>query len=91
MTESRRDPGWFRLYWPLLLLVGVPALFGVPQGLALWFPGAGGTASEWTRDVLGVAGGAPGARFWVFLTCWIALALWFPLHLLRWWPWERRR
>jgi hypothetical protein len=53
VTEPRRDPGWFRVYWPLLLLVGVPVLFGAPEGLALWFPGVGGTASEWTRDVLG--------------------------------------
>jgi hypothetical protein len=87
---SRQDPGWLRVYWPVLLLAGVPILFGIPQGLALVWPGVGGTASEWTRDVLGVTDG-PTARFWVFLALWSTLAVWFPIHVLKGWWYERPR
>ncbi len=90
----RRDPQWLRRWWPmftvlaaLLLVVG----FGGPEGVALIDPGVGGTYSEWWRDVLGTQNGdvTPG---WVILTViLLGFAVWFPGHLLRWWPWERPR
>lgn len=89
--ELRRDPSWLRTYWPLLFLAGIPLLFGLPEGIGIVAPGVGGTASEWTRDVLGVADGSPTARFWAFLAGWTALAVWYPVHLLKLWPWERRQ
>lgn len=83
---------WLRRYWivfsvavVLMLAVG----FGTPQGVALWLgePGDGfvaGTYSETLAPWLG--------RLWLPLMIGLLVfAVWFPLHLRRWWPWERPR
>lgn len=87
---SRRDPGWLRRWWPLALVLAALG-FAVPEAIALADDGRGGTLSEMSREWLGVApDGTGGAVGVTVLTLVLAgFAVWFPLHLRRWWPWER--
>lgn len=90
MTEPRQDPGWLRRWWPLGLAAAALA-FAVPETIAIIAPGEGGTLSEMTREWLGTEGGAATVP-WVVVTVLLAgFAVWFPVHLRRGWPWERRR
>lgn len=87
---SRQDPGWLRRWWPFYVALAVLA-FAVPEAVALATPGDGGTLSEMTREWLGTSEGGVTAA-WVALTVvLVGFAVWFPLHLRRWWPWERPR
>jgi hypothetical protein len=84
----RRDPGWFRRYWPIgLALAGLA--FAGPETLAIILDGEGGTLSEWTRDQLGTSDGQATAGWWTLTAALAAFAVWFPIHLRRGWPWER--
>jgi len=92
MSTNGRDPGWLRRWWPLwLALVGLG--FAVPETVALVSTGEGGTLSEMTREWLGMSpDGTGGTIGWVALTVVLAgFAVWFPIHLRKGWPWERRR
>jgi hypothetical protein len=90
VTEPRRDPGWLRRWWPLGLVIAALA-FAVPETIAIVAPGEGGTLSEMTREWLGTESGGVTAG-WVVLTVLLGgFAVWFPVHLRRGWPWERRR
>lgn len=89
MTEPGRDPGWLRRWWPLYATLAVLA-FAVPETVAIVAPGEGGTLTEATQDWLGTGGGQVTAG-WVAMTVLVAgFAVWWPGHLLGWWPWERR-
>src|SRR5690606_3800527 len=90
MSMDGRDPGWLRRWWPLWLVL-LAAGFAVPETVALASGGDGGTLSEMTREWLGVApDGTGGTVGLVVLSVLLAgFAVWYPLHLRRWWPWER--
>ena len=92
MTANGRDPGWLRRWWPLWLAV-VALGFAVPETVALVSTGDGGTLSEMTREWLGMSpDGTGGTIGWVVLTVLLAaFAVWFPVHLRKGWPGERRR
>src|SRR5690606_3466383 len=87
---TRRDPGWLRRWWPLWLVV-VALGFAVPETVALVSNGEGGTLSEMTREWLGVGDGQITVGWVVMTVAMAGFAVWFPAHLLRWWPWERPR
>ena len=91
---SRQDPGWLRAHWraftvlaALLLVVG----FGVPEAIAIVHPGEGGTYSEVLRGWLGTEDGGAGWGWWLLTAILAGFAVWFPIHLRSWWPWERPR
>lgn len=88
----RRDPGWLAAWWPLWLAV-VGLGFVGPEAVALVSDGEGGTLSEMTRKWLGLNPDGSGMTVgWVVLTVvLLGFAVWFPLHLRKWWPWERPR
>lgn len=67
--------------------------FAVPETVALVSTGEGGTLSEMTREWLGMSpDGTGGTIGWTVLTVVLAgFAVWFPVHLRKGWPWERRR
>lgn len=89
-TPVRRDPGWFRRYWPIGLAVAGLAFAG-PETAAILINGEGGTLSEWSRDQLGTTDGQATAGWWALTAALAAFAVWFPVHLRRGWWWERRR
>jgi hypothetical protein len=85
-----QDPQWLRRYWPVGLAVAALAFVG-PEAFAIISQGEGGTLSEWTRDQLGTSDGQATAGWWTLTALLAAFAVWFPIHLRRGWPWERRR
>ena len=89
-----RDPSWLRRWWPWftalaagLLVVG----FGAPETVGVWHPGVGGTYTESLQGWLGTDDGDVTLRWAVLAGGLWAFAIWFPPHLLGWWPWERGR
>lgn len=90
LSPARRDPPWLRRYWPLGLAVAALAFVG-PEALAIVHDGEGGTLSEWSRDQLGTSDGQATAGWWTLTALLAGFAVWFPLHLRRMLPWERRR
>lgn len=84
-----RDPGWLRRYWPVGLAVAALAFVG-PEAFAIVSDGEGGTLSEWSRDQLGTSTGQATAGWWTLTAVLAGFAVWFPVHLRRGWPWERR-
>lgn len=89
---TKRDPGWLRTYWKwftaTLLAVFVVG-FGIPEIVGIANPGVGGTYTESIQDWTGIPEGAVTGG-WIGITMLLAgLAVWFPVHLQGWWPWEK--
>lgn len=89
-TPVARDPGWLRRYWPVGLAVAALAFVG-PEAVAIVADGEGGTLSEWSRDQLGTSDGQATMGWWALTAVLAGFAVWFPVHLRRAWPWERRK
>jgi hypothetical protein len=97
MSERRRDPGWIRRWWPIftvLLALLVVVGFGGPETVAVVDPGAGGSYTESLRW-LGTEDGGTSPVFWavtgVLVTTGLTVGVYLPVHLVRGWPWEKRR
>lgn len=89
--EVREDPRWLRTwFWPAWLTV-LAVSFAVAETWALVHPGRGGTMSERKREWLGIHGKDKDIRVgWAVMTVALAVfAVWYPVHLMEWWPWER--
>lgn len=92
-AAPKRDPLWLRTwYWPLYIVVAILG-FAIPEAIAIVSKGDGGTKSDKWREWLGVGANNQSKDLrvgWGILAAVLILfAIWFPVHLREWWPWER--
>lgn len=89
-TRARQDdPGWARWYWPAFLIITALG-FAVPEAVAIASPRKADTLSERMRAWLGIEPSRKRRRWaWSALTLvLVVFTIWFPAHLMQWWPWE---